>query len=198
MKSEKGYYVGKSRNLKDKIVAKEIYLGIHDSISNYDEITEEEGLTMIKQKELAESINTIEDIDKAVVIASVVPMVINSIPMSNNESLKRKSSFPEWKENLGEVKQGEKYQCDNLLWEVVQGHITQANWKPSVHTSDIWKIVEKEHEGTLEDPIPYEQGMAFEKGKYYSQYGVTYLCILTTSTGYPYDLKDIPTIVQKV
>ena len=40
--------------------------------------------------------------------------------------------------------------------------------------------------------------MAFEKGKYYSQYEVVYLCILTTVNGYPNDLKDLPTIVQPV
>ena len=31
--------------------------------------------------------------------------------------------------------------------------------------------------GTLD--YPYVQGMAFEKDKYYKQYGVIYLCILT-------------------
>lgn len=197
MKSEKGYYVSKGRNLKDKIVAKEIYLGIHDSIFNYDEVTEEEGLSLIQQKEAAESINTIEDIDKAVSMASVVPLVINSIPMSNNEALKRKKSFPVWKEDLGEVKQGEKYQLNDKLYKVVQDHTTQANWSPEKQSS-LWEEVVEDHEGTLEDPIPYNeamnpqwQGMVLEEGKYYTQGGVIYKCIRNTGNKVTQNLADL-------
>lgn len=192
MKSEKGYYVSKSNNLKDKIVAKEIYLGIHDSISNYEEVSEEEGLMLIQQKEAAESINSLEDIDKAVSVASVVPKVINSISMSNNEALKRKSSFPEWKADLGEVKQGERYQNDGDLWEVVQSHTTQANWAPSLSTASLWKRVDEEHEGTESDPIPYSPPMEIFNGKYYTQSGVLYKC--TRDSGIPLS-RDLDTLI---
>lgn len=191
MKSEKGYYVSKAHNLKDKIVAKEIYLGIHDSISNYDEVTEEEGLTLIQQKEAAESINTIEDIDKAVSMASVVPLVINGIPMSNNEALARKSSFPQWKEDLGEVKKGEKYQCDDLLWEVLQDHTTQANWKPSIETASLWKVVNEEHEGTEADPIPYTPPMELFLDKYYTQSDVLYKCTRNSEIPLSHNLSEL-------
>lgn len=197
MKSEKGYYVSKAHNIKEKIVAKEIYLGIHDSISNYDEVTEEEGLALIQQKEAADSISTLEDIDKAVNMASVVPLVINSIPMSNNEALKRKKSFPVWKEDLGEVKQGEKYQLNDKLYKVVQDHTTQANWSPEKQSS-LWEEVVEDHEGTLEDPIPYNeamnpqwQGMVLEEGKYYTQGGVIYKCIRNTGNKVTQILADL-------
>ena len=77
------------------------------------------------------------------------------------------------------------------MFEVIQKHKLQADWKPGIETASLYKIVEAEHAGTLDDPIPYVQGMAFEKDKYYEQYGVIYLCILTTVTGYPNDLKDL-------
>lgn len=86
----------------------------------------------------------------------------------------------------------------NDLWRVVQAHTPQSIYPPSMETASLYSIIELAHAGTLEDPIPYKQGVAFEKGKYYEQYGVIYLCILTTETGYPSDLKDLPTIVQKV
>ena len=86
----------------------------------------------------------------------------------------------------------------DTLFEVIQKHKLQADWKPGIETASLYKIVEAEHAGTLDDPIPYVQGMAFKKDKYYEQYGVIYLCILTTVTGYPNDLKDLPTIVQKI
>lgn len=191
MKSEIGYYISKAHNLKDKIVAKEIYLGIHDSISNYDEVTEEVGLSLIQQKEAAESINTIEDIDKAVSMASVVPLVINGIPMSNNEALKRKKRFSVWKEDLGEVKQGEKYQCDDLLWEVLQDHTTQANWKPSIETASLWKVVNEEHEGTEADPIPYTPPMELFLDKYYTQSDVLYKCTRNSEIPLSHNLSEL-------
>lgn len=191
MKSEKGYYVSKAHNLKDKIVAKEIYLGIHDSISNYDEVTEEEGLTLIQQKETADSINTLEDIDKAVSMVSVIPMVINTVPMSNNEALARKNSFPVWSADSMEVVKGERYQCDDQLWEVVQNHTTQESWKPSLETSSLWKKVDVEHEGTQSDPIPYSPPMEIFEGKYYTQDGVTYKCIKDSGIALSHNLSEL-------
>lgn len=123
---------------------------------------------------------------------------INTMALSSNEALEVKEFYPMWSPNSIEVKKGELYQCDDLLWEVVKDHTTQELWKPSLETASLWKVVDEEHAGTLEDPIPYVQMMAFENGKYYKQYGVIYLCTLTTVTGYPNDLKDLPTIVTKV
>ena len=80
----------------------------------------------------------------------------------------------------------------------MQTHTPLSIYPPSIDTASLYTKVDKSHAGTLEDPIPYEQNMAFEKGKYYSQYEVVYLCILTTVNGYPNDLKDLPTIVQPV
>lgn len=123
---------------------------------------------------------------------------INTMALGNNEALEVKEFYPMWSADSVEVKQGERYQYNNLLWEVILAHTTQENWKPSLETASLWKVVDEEHAGTLEDPIPYVQMMAFEKGKYYKQYGVIYLCTLTTVNGYPNDLKDLPTIVTKV
>lgn len=122
---------------------------------------------------------------------------INTYNLTSTEALEVKEMYPKWESGLS-VNVGERYLYEDTLWEVIQAHTTQDNWKPSISTASLWKIVQVEHAGTLEDPIPYSQGMAFEKGKYYIQDGVTYLCILTTVTGYPNDLKDLPTIVQKV
>lgn len=65
-------------------------------------------------------------------------------------------------------------------------------------TEALYAVIEEAHAGTLEDPIPYVQNMLMEKGKYYTQYGVVYECILTTLTGYPNDLYELPSIVKAV
>lgn len=97
-----------------------------------------------------------------------------------------------------QVEKGVIFKYGGKLWRVVQPHTPMDIYPPSIDTASLYTRVEPEHSGTLEDPIPYEQGMAFESGKYYEQFGVVYVCILTTLTGYPNDLKDLPTIVKPV
>lgn len=132
--------------------------------------------------------------------------MMNSVSLTASQALEMQVLFPIWGERDAEfgkeVKIGFRLRVvegeSDTLFEVIQKHKLQADWKPGIETASLYKIVEAEHAGTLDDPIPYVQGMAFEKDKYYEQYGVIYLCILTTVTGYPNDLKDLPTIVQEV
>lgn len=140
--------------------------------------------------------------DPEVQAVAFARQVINDVPMSANLALKRKVLFPVWGEEGAEmgknVKEGFRFNYGEALYEVIQAHALQADWVPGMETASLYKVVTEEHAGTKEDPIPYVQGMAFEEGKYYTQYGVLYLCILTTETGYPNDLKDLPTIVEEV
>lgn len=132
--------------------------------------------------------------------------MMNSVSLTASQALEMQVLFPIWGEKDAEfgkeVKIGFRLRVvegeSDTLFEVIQKHKLQADWKPGIETVSLYKIVEAEHAGTLDDPIPYVQGMAFEKDKYYKQYDVIYLCILTTVTGYPNDLKDLPTIVQEV
>ena len=107
---------------------------------------------------------------------------INTFNLTAKESLSVKQYFPVWKSNL-QVNQGERYLCKDILYECIQSHTTQDNWKPGIETSSLWKIVEVEHEGTLSDPIPYNGNMELNKDKYYIQNNVVYLC--TRDTGIP-------------
>lgn len=128
--------------------------------------------------------------------------MVNSVSLPAAKALEMQVLFPVWgKEDaeMGkEVSVGFRFRYGDTLYEVIQAHTLQADWVPGMDTASLYKVVTEEHAGTKEDPIPYVQGMAFEEGKYYEQYGVLYLCILTTQTGYPSDLKDLPTIVTPV
>lgn len=121
---------------------------------------------------------------------------IQTMTLTNEEALNVKEVYPDWKVDIA-VKKGEKYNCDGDLWEVVQDHTTQENWRPSMNTLSIWKKVQVEHKGTLEDPIPFEQGMNIEKDKYYTQEGILYKAI-QNANAVVYDLKDIPAIVKPI
>ena len=144
--------------------------------------------------------------DPQVQAALFARQVINDVPMTANLALKRKVLFPVWGEEGAEfgkeVNPGFRLRVVNaesdMLYEVIQKHTLSEEWVPGMDTASLYKVVTEEHAGTKEDPIPYVQGMAFEEGKYYEQYGVLYICILTTETGYPNDLKDLQTIVTPV
>lgn len=122
---------------------------------------------------------------------------INTYGLTASEALQVKDRYPEWETGIN-VKTGERYRVEDVLWECVKDHLTQDNWKPSTATLSLWKIVDaEEHSGTIEDPIPYKQNMALEFNKYYTQDGVLYLCIQAMTPG-PYDLKDVPAHAQPI
>ena len=124
---------------------------------------------------------------------------IQTMELTDEESLELKEMYPEWESRMGQqVNVGEKYQYDNKLWKVLQQHTVQENWKPGEGTESLYTEVSKGHAGTKDDPIPYNNNMELENGKYYSQDGVIYLC--TRDTGIPVynPLKDLVGIYVEI
>jgi len=76
------------------------------------------------------------------------------------------------------------------LYRVVQSHTSQSDWTPDV-TPALYTEVAEPGDGTRDKPILYSGNMKLEKGLYYTQAGVVYLC--TRGTGNPVyaDLKDL-------
>lgn len=109
---------------------------------------------------------------------------IQTMGLTDTESLKVKDLYPEWESKMGQqVNEGEKYRYGGKLWKVLQQHTVQETWKPGEGTESLYTEVTESHAGTKEDPIPYGNNMELEEGKYYSQDGVTYIC--TRNTGIP-------------
>lgn len=75
-----------------------------------------------------------------------------------------------------ELAQGKIVSYDGKLWRVRQTHTAQADWMPSLDAASLWEVIEVEHSGTLDDPIPYSVPMEIFNGKYYTEDGITYLC----------------------
>ena len=130
---------------------------------------------------------------------------INTMSLSNNEALDVKEFYPIWSENSLTIKQGDKYQHNGKLYEADQSHTSQANWSPD-NMSSLWHEVVEDHEGTLEDPIPYNedfnplwQGMILEQGKYYTQGSVVYKCTRDSGIKLTQNLAAlVGTYVEKV
>lgn len=122
---------------------------------------------------------------------------INSLGLSNNEALSVKEFYPVWPADSVPVEKGERYQFNGHLYEVVQSHTTQSNWSPE-NQSSLWVEVVEGHDGTLEDPIPYNeelnplwQGMILEEGKHYTQSGTVYKCTRDSVIKLTQNLADL-------
>lgn len=115
---------------------------------------------------------------------------INTYNLTASEALRVKERHPKWKIGIDVVK-GHRYQYGEDLWEVLQGHKTLENWKPSLETASLWKRVDEEHAGTKDDPIPYAPPMEIFKDKYYTQSKVLYKCIRDSGQPLSHNLSDL-------
>lgn len=62
---------------------------------------------------------------------------------------------------------------------------------PSMDTAALYEVIEKEHTGEADDPIPYTPPMEIFAGKYYTQNEVTYLCTRDSGTALNHDLSAL-------
>lgn len=103
--------------------------------------------------------------------------------------------FPKWQdlcEKGVEVEKGFRFQYDNKLYRTEQEKYTfVAHYVPGVGTESLFSKVDETHKGTIEDPIPYETNMEIYEGLYYSQNGVTYLCIRNSGQPLHHDLSAL-------
>ncbi len=123
---------------------------------------------------------------------------INTYDLSPSEALQVKDRYPEWETGIN-VKTGERYRVEDVLWECIKEHTTQDNWKPSMATASLWKVVDEEHKGTIDDPIVYIPPMEIFKDKYYIQNSIKYKCTRNSEQPLTHDLSALVGLyVEKV
>ena len=73
--------------------------------------------------------------------------------------------------------EGDRRSYGGKVYKCRQAHTSQADWTPD-KTPALWAVIDAEHAGTQDDPIPASRGMEYEYGKYYldSEDGKTYKC----------------------
>lgn len=108
-----------------------------------------------------------------------------SASLSDGEAAKSPELFPRWADHIGEtVKPGDRRSDmdESGVLHVYrvnkgQGHTTQENWPPH-STPAMWTIINVDHAGTQDDPIPAARGMEYAYGLYYKDPEDTklYLC----------------------
>lgn len=133
-------------------------------------------------------------------VARLLVMQINTLDLTDQQSLEVKTLYPKWETFIGKkLEAGKKVQYTGGLWKVRKDidQVLEIYPPSNLTLADYERLDAASHAGTQDDPIPYEQGMSLEKGKYYAQFGVTYECI-QASGPLVYDLYQVPNLAKAV
>lgn len=133
------------------------------------------------QKDFEQSpYQTTSNIPRQQDVYKLLQMTINTMQLSDQESLEIKSLYPEWNTFVGKtVAKDTKLKYEDKLFKVVQEHLVQKQYPPSINTASLYTQIVEDHSGTIEDPIPYpaDGNMVIYNGKYYIEKDIVYLCI---------------------
>ena len=113
--------------------------------------------------------------------AALLAFAAGATALTDEQALGMASVFPAWPEWVnagGQYVQGQVVQDEGQLYRVMQETVTPLENQPP-HGEGmlaVYRPIEVEHAGTMEDPIPWVYGMDCHTGKYYSYEDKLYLC----------------------
>lgn len=73
--------------------------------------------------------------------------------------------FKSWKPGVPYA-ENDRREYGELLYKCRQAHTSQEGWEPDKSPA-LWVVINAEHEGSVEDPIPAAVGMEYVYGKHY-------------------------------
>ena len=164
-----------------------------EEAAGWKQITEQEKAALESQGAIFGSQDvTPEYLGRVDTLLTGIAERINDTPMTAAQSLKNKKYYPQWKDIIGKpVDTGFRFNEGETMYEVLQPHTLSAEWIPGEGTESLYKVVQEEHEGTKDDPIPWQLNMELYEGKYYTDKGVKYLCIRDSGMGLSFALADL-------
>lgn len=112
--------------------------------------------------------------------------------ITNDEALDYMVLVYPWEYYIGQTLQvGKIVAYKEKLYRVRQSHEVLDIYPPSIDTASLYESIDREHEGTFDDPIPYTPPMEIFEGKYYTQDDTLYLCTRDSGTALTHNLADI-------
>lgn len=89
--------------------------------------------------------------------------------LTDLQAAKAPMLYPTWSSDGVEYKVNDRvyYSKTKRLYKVITDHTSQESWTPDV-TPALFTVIEVEHGGTKDDPIPAARGMEYEYGLYYT------------------------------
>ena len=111
---------------------------------------------------------------------------------NDQDALTLKPLYKQWEKQIGrQLEVGEYLQHEDKLYKVLQQHTVQESWVPGVGTESLYMVIDKEHEGTLEDPVPWNVNMECFEGKYYIEDNVLYLCVRNSEIALQHEIINL-------
>lgn len=144
----------------------------------YADLTEAKIMEIQSSKRAEEAKERTRPLTAEEVTSMLIKQQINTIDVDDQTALRMREYYPEWESGKAYTV-GYKVQHGGKLYKVITAHTSQADWTPDA-AATLFTRIDEVHEGTKYDPIPYDGNMVLENGKYYVQYGVTYLCTRDT------------------
>lgn len=195
VKAGNGCYLTESYDtpIENRRFEKQVIVSSAEELSMWREITETEKDKMTMQAKLfdAESVDY-DYLNKVELMLSGIAAKVNDANLTNTQAIEKKRFFPLWNNEIGnEHYAGFKFQYGETLYKVLQPHTFAAEWVPGTGTESLYKVVQVEHEGTKDDPIPWEHNMELVEGLYYTDKDVLYLCVRDSGIALSYDLADL-------
>lgn len=112
--------------------------------------------------------------------------------ITNEEALDYMAIIYPWDYYLDKVlTEGMMVTYEDKPWRVRQTHTPLEVYPPSLATASLYEAIDKEHDGTLEDPIPYNPPMEIFIDKYYIENNEMYKCIRNSDTALSHSLRDL-------
>ena len=161
------------------------------------ELPEEIHTTQVELGRLASNRQKNSKENQAILFAK---MTINATPLTDNQAISVKNLHPEWKEFIGKsLSTGFRVLHEDALYKVRQDiSVVLENQPPSIDTAALYEEINETHDGTKADPIPYNNNMALELGKYYIQDDIIYMCTRDTGQAVYQDLSDLVGIYVQI
>lgn len=124
---------------------------------------------------------------------NLLRVLVTTTTLTDVQALSCKSLYPIWESCVGKsLNAGDKVTYKGTLYKVRQKiSSVLENQAPGIATAALYEEINEAHAGTKEDPIPYNNNMELNLGKYYSQDGVVYLCSRDTGQAVYNPLKDL-------
>lgn len=147
----------------------------------YIDLTSEEIAAMQREQERAAAEERKRPLSEGEVLSMLLRQSVNTITVDDQTALRMAGYYPAFAAGMA-VTVGDRLTYGGKLYRVIYEHTTQGTWTPDTSPS-LFVRIDETHDGSEFDPIPYDGNMVLEKGKYYTQDGVTYVC--TRDTGNP-------------
>ena len=125
---------------------------------------------------------------------------ISAMSFTDKQALMCMDLYDDWETYIGKsLDKGARVRHEERLFKVRQD-IPEVleNQPPSIETAALYEEICEDHEGTENDPIPYNNNMELFEGKYYLQGGVIYHCIRSTGQAVYNPLSELVDIYVEI